>query len=1053
MNPKAKTGAVFDFFFIRSVPAVIWILLLAVFGFAGYRSMIKESLPDLEIPEFYVTTIWDGATPAMVEKEVTQKIEKELRGIKGLKKLFSSSMHGISIVAVSFEAERDLSESMQLLERDLGAAQGKLPKGAERPKVEASSVNDAPIATIALFGDVDRSALESLAETVKRRLERIHGLRKINTSGAREEVVQVGLLPQRLKEAGLSATLVRERIISQGMDAPWGGFERSDLAFTMKMDGAYDDLEDLRELVIARLGGGRLARLKDVAEVRMGHMREKTRAALSWNGGEYAPVVALDLLKAPGQDTLALVEEITKRMEEASASELWPSGVKWRLAGNEAEAIKVELKRGFGNGWQAMLAVFLVLFVLLTWREALVAAVSIPLTLFGAMALLWCMGYTFNLLVIVGMILALGLLVDDFILIMEGMHEGIFIKGLGFADSVKHTIRTYAVPSFSGSITTILVFAPLAFIGGVDGKFIRVIPVTAAVCLGMSYIVSVLLGPPFLRFVLGAAKGNDKKYGPGVIDRLSSKTEKRLAAWLGNAVVSSRKRALCWCLGALALFVLSLFAAGGLRDTLYPKEDGRTLGITLELADDATLEDSTRVGERVGAILRGKPYFQHVLRVAGAKDAYSLSSIHDYLGRIEAPNLVGFACFLVPGTMREKLAFEYAKPLRAEMENALRAETGAQVFINPAIGGSSSEDAVQIDISGEDMERLREIVQEVKLLLEQVPGVVDVRDSIGPAGTELRFRPMQEALDFYQVSQAELAGQMVAYMENEKIARYRRAGVRDDLDIRLGTRWDRAAKPEGPLKDWKELEKLAIINEQGQPVPLWSLAEPEATASQRVILRKEGRRSVTALAKLDGAYLSEVITRMRPKMEALQRGWPAGYAYDFAGEKDQSRTYRNMLLAFCVAIALVYAVLALLFDSMLYPGIILSTVLFSLVGVFFGFMLGGIPFSFSASIGIVALVGIVVNDAIIMVETMRSHRKRGHDVFHSAKMGAADRLRPIVSTTVTNFAGLAPLALSDPGWAPLCQAIIFGELSATVGAVLLIPALFVLLTRESKKAS
>jgi len=332
-----------------------------------------------------------------------------------------------------------------------------------------------------------------------------------------------------------------------------------------------------------------------------------------------------------------------------------------------------------------------------------------------------------------------------------------------------------------------------------------------------------------------------------------------------------------------------------------------------------------------------------------------------------------------------------------------------------------------------------------------VPGVVDVRDNMGPEGTELRFRPMHEAMDYYGVSQEELAGQMVAYMEHEKVGRMRRSEGRDDLDIRLGTWWaSQQGRLAGP-KGWDELELLSIINEKSRAVPLWSLAEPEMVAAQQVILHKEGRRSVTVLAKLDGAYVSEVLNRMRPQMDAMMQDWPADYTYTFAGEKEVANTYENMFRVFLVAIVLVYCILALLFDSLLHPGIIMSTVLFALVGVFCGFLLLEIPFSFSASIGIVALVGIVVNDAIIVVQTMNNHRKAGLDVAEAARQGAADRLRPIFSTTVTNFAGLTPLALSDPGWAPLCKAIIFGEVTATLGAVVLIPALYVLLTPARKE--
>ncbi len=1048
---KNSFGPVFDFLFIRRVPAIIWIMLLLFSGFAGYQGMVRESLPDLEIPEAYVITTWEGATPAMVEKEVTAKIERQLRGMKGLKNMYSSSQHELSIIAVSFHADCSVSESLQLLERQVSTAASLLPKAAKRPRVEATSVRDLPIGSLVLYSEgttqaasVSRSVLEEQARKLAREMNRVSGIRKARLVGGRKQVVRVRLQPEQMRAAGIPATLVRERIMNSGSDAPWGRFDNPDFGFSMKLDGAYRDLDTLRNLVLQRDESGSPLRLRDVAQVSKGHLPERTRAFLSWKGSAFEPVVAIELLKEPGQDTIALVNRVKQALDRATQSSEWPRGVQCRLTANQAEAIQVELDRGLGNGWQSMLAVFLVLFVLLTWREALVAAISVPLTLLGSMAVLWMAGYTFNMLVLVGMILALGLLVDDFILIMEGMHEGIFIQRLGFAESVRRTIRMYAMPSFSGSVTTVLVLLPLAFVGGVDGKFIRVIPVAAAVCLIVSYVVSVLLGPALVRMFIKP----DRTYGPGVMDRFSHAAEDRLQRWLGIRVVGSRGQAWRWVAGAALTLCVSLFFAANLRETLYPKEDGRELGVTVTLAPEAPLEHTAKVARRVGDILAKKPWLEHVMMVVGGKDSFSMVSIHDLIGKNKASHVAGFACFLVPGSQRDRLAYQYVPELRAELKEALRDEPGAKVFMTPQVGGSSRGDAIQIDLTGEDMGELRHMSEQVMAALKHVPGVVDVRDNLGPARTELRFTPKPESMDFHKVNREGLAGQMVAWMENEKVGTYRLSGTRDDLDIRLGGRWENTRPSATGPEDWKELERLAVVNAEGHSVPLWSLVQPRVEAASQVILHKQGRRTVTVLAKLDGVYVSEVLDRMRPEMENMRQSWPAGYEYLFAGEADVEATYANMFRTFLLSVLLVYAMLALLFDSLLHPVIILSTVLFSLVGVFTGFFFLGIPFSFSASIGMVALVGIVVNDAIIMVETMNSRRKNGAGVREAAAQGVADRLRPIVSTTITNFAGLAPLALSDPGWAPLCQAIIFGEFTATIGAVLLVPALYVLLTRS-----
>ncbi|TIH18123.1 efflux RND transporter permease subunit [Marinifilum sp. JC120] len=1045
---NTKTDSIFSFFFLRKVPAIIWGLVLTGFGLVGYNSMSKEALPDLEIPTFYVTTVWEGANSAMVEKSITQKIEKELRGLKGVKRVRSTSTYSSSLIIVTFEADCSIQDSRQLLRQRVDTARNEMPKDTKPPKIDFSTVNDIPVTTVALSGEVGRTVLEELGTSLRRELRRIPGVRKVNKVGIRKKVIHIQLHPDKLKEYGIPASVVRDKITSNGVDAPWGKFENRDLNFSLRMDGVYNELEDLKKLFIGKRFGGGIVRLDDIATVSRSHRKGTEQAALSWEGEDFETVVGLEILKSPGYDTIDLVEKVRKELSKTQSGSIWPEGVHWRLTGNQAEMIETELNRGLTNGWQAMLAVFCVLLVLLTWREATVAALSVPLTLLGTVAILWAMGYTFNLLVIIGMIIALGLLVDDFILIMEGMHDALFLKGMNFTESVKYTISTYAVPSFSGSLTTILVFTPLALIPGVDGKFMRIIPVTAAVCLVVSFAVSIIIGPALLRPFLGK-RGNHE---PGFVDRLSHKLETKLTGWLRTNVVNNKKRAGLWLGGALGVFMLSIMATEGMRATLYNDEDGRTIGISIELACDTPIEETALVAERLSPILQSKPYIQNVMRVVGGKDAYSKSSNFDHMRGEQTPHIMGFGCYLIPGKDRDRIGFDYVPELKKEFEDALKDQPGAKVYINAQRGGPESGDPIQIQINGTDFSKLRSIAQDIKEELNSIPGIYDVRDNLGPARSELRYTPMREALDHHGLSTNELANQMMVYMENEKIADYQLPGTKDDLEIRIGTWWpSQNGKMAGP-KSWHELAGLSIINEKGESIPLESIANPHMTTATPLILHADGRRALTVLAKNKGIYLPEVVEKMHPVLKEMQRDWPEGYTYTIIGDEEADETYANMFKAFCGSIILVFAILALLFDSLLYPLIILSTVLFALGGVFFGFMLFGLPFSFSAAIGIVALVGIVVNDAIIVVETIRNHLKTGVPLFEAAARGAADRLRPITSTTITNFAGLTPLALSDPGWAPICQAIIFGEITATVGAIILIPALFVVLTRKEKCA-
>ncbi len=1039
-----RFSAWFHFLFVNRTFALVLVLLILVTGGVGYRSMIKESLPDLAIPQALIVTEWLGASPEVVEKEITEPLEQRIKAMKGLRRYRSGSLESVSIIAVEFHASAPSAESMQRLRSKIGQAEAYLPKGTEKPKIEQIAVRDIPIATIALFGDLEDATLGHAAKKLEKRLSRIPGVKKVEVQGHRKAVMRVQLLPERLRALGISPTVIKAKLMEGGKDVPWGKFENTDFPYALKMAGAYRDLDALRELPVVRMAEGRAIRLKEVAQVSRSFEKEHTRTAISWRGADFSKVVSLTLYKLPEHDTIQVIDLAQEAMSEAQQAADWPAGMTYQWVADESELIWDELANSFNNGWQAMLIVFLILFILLSWREALVAALSIPLTFFGTLAILWAVGYTFNVLVIIGMILALGLLVDDFILMMEGMHEGLFVRRERFPKAAWHTMKAYAVPSLSGTLTTILVLIPLAAIGGIDGKFIRIIPLTAAVALTLSYVISLLIAIPLSGLLLNRPRYRMTKTR---IDQSTEMVERGLRKFLIRHAIPSKGRA--WMLIGLAmgLFGLSVIAAQSLPNVLYPKEDGRNLGITIELPVDSSLDDSAALAERVGQVLRSKPYFVHIVRMVGAKDPYSQSSIGDSLSESLAPHFVGFSGLLTPKQERDKLGFEYVEELGAEIEDRLKGVPGARLTITPEIGGPTAEDPVQIELVGEDITELREISQQVQRLLSGIPGVADVQDNLGQMQTTAALVPRREALDFYHVAESDLAEQVRIYMEDDKVGTFILPGLDADLPIRLGTYWpSRGDRPGGPT-DWNEFQQLTIIAEQGQSVPLSALVDRSLDQVSQTIPHKEGLRSVTVKAKTTRATVNDIVAALEPKLRELQRTWPRGYEYRFAGEKEAAEeTYANVHKAFVIAVFLVFAILALLFDSFKQPAIILFSVVFGLMGVFFGFYVLELPLSFTAMIGIVALIGINVNDAIVMIDTMNRHRRAGRSVQKAAAQGAADRLRPIVSTTVTTTLGLIPLALSDPGWMPLCAAIICGELMSTVTSLGLIPCLYVLLT-------
>lgn len=1045
-SEPASAGRLGRFFFLKTTFATLCLLLLMLGGYVAYDGMIKENFPDLAIGQAVVSTAWPGADAGAVEQRITNELERKLKGVKGLKRFRSASLASLSIVGVEFRPDVDIESGLARLRAAVDEASSAFPRQAEKPAIQQVSVNDTPVITLALTGDVDIALLAQVAGDLKRSLERIRGVNKVTVAGDREEIVRIRLIGARLSALGLSPLTVRDAILAANIDAPWGEFEGDEIGATFRLLGRYRTVRDLERLPVSR-ASNRIVRLGEVAEIRRDLERETTRAALSWNGSAFRTSVSLSITKLPGADTIAVVDRLRATIADAAAGGTWPTGIDYRIVSNQAPDIADGLSNVFSNGWQAMLAVFVILFIALTWREAIIAGLAIPITFAGALLVLWALGFTLNQMVLIGMVLALGLLVDVFILMMEGMHENIYVRQRPFAEAALATIRTYSMPALAGQLTTILAMTPLLAIGGLAGKFIRIMPVTAVICLVLSLFVALFLCIPLSRWLLARGDGAPQKTW---IDRQTERASGWLEGLLSAYFVRTKWHAVAWPIVAVVILVVGGMLFARLPITVFPKTDGRPLGVLVEMEPETSLASAQRCAAAVGEVLRARPVFESVTKLVGTKSPFSINSIGEQLAPSEAAYIVGFSAVFTPRSERDLLAYQYLPELRGEIVEAMAACPGGELVMTPQTGGASTEDPVQIAITGNDLERLRRVVQEVRGALASVKGTSDVRDNLGPAKLDVRASPKREALDFYNVATRDLAEQIRLMMTDDEIGKFARGGVEGDLKIRLGFAWPSRSGDVGGPTTVLETYLLQIINRDGTTVPLQAVVDFDLQAAPLAILHVDGDRTVTVSAKTSGRTATEILGDVSPQLEAMQRSWPAGFSYRFAGEAEESaETFGSAGVVFLIALVLVFSLLVIQFDSFLQPVIIMSAVPLALTGTFFTFAALSEPFSFMAMVGIIALIGIVVNDTIVMIETMNGHIEDGAQVPLAAARGAADRLRPILTTSITTIVGLTPLALSDPMWWPLCLAIISGLAVATVMSLLIVPGLYVLLTRRS----
>lgn len=1031
------------FFFLKKVFAILLIVLLSVGGLIAYNSMIKEADPDIQVASAIVTTTWGGADPETIESQVTDKIEKELKSLKGLKNIESSSFNGVSVISVEFQANANVNESMQLLRQKVDDAEPEINANADKPKIEQVSVQDAPILTIALYGKLDIGILSRAAEDIKDRLEKVSGVREVNLVGQRKEVVHVQLLPSRLSSLGISPTTVSNRIQAANLDMPWDQIENEEIGAQVRLFGRFRTLEDLRDLPITRLGGndGRTVRLSEIAEVRRDLEREKTRAFISWRGSDYEPVVSLQIVKVPGSDTINIVNNALTALKTIKQDpNVWPFGMDYRITSREDEIITNNQNDLIWNLIQAVIGVFLVLFIALTWKEAVIAGLSIPVTFLGAFFILWVSGQTLNNMVIYGIVLALGLLVDVFILMMEGMHESLFVEQLTFDQAAFKTVRTYAVPALTGQLTTILAMLPLMAISGTMGKFVRLMPATAIICLLLSYAISLLIDIPLSRLLLDQVKGAAKETP---VDKLTAWASKNFTRWSLKVTVRNKKTASAWILGTLTVFICTAVAVVQLPGSLFPDDDQRNLSINVELPPSATLENSQQVADDLGEILRSENYFESVTKFVGQKSTLvgesGIKSTQDNY-------LLGFSAVFTPASERQYYSYKYIDNIRAELSQALRSYPGANLMINVPSTGRGG-DPIAVEIKGGNLEKLRQISGEVQLALRQITGTEDVRDGLGDIRYDLKFVPRREALNFYGISQDDLAQQGRYLMTDNHIGNYAIGDGEEDLEIRLSTAWpSRHGNVGGPTQG-DELTMLQAFSSEQGAISARSVMEVQESVAPLSITHTDTERTVTVYSKALGRTPGEILAELRPKLEEMKKSWTTGYDYQFGGDAEtQSETFGSAIQMSYIAVFLVFSVLVLQFGSFSQAVIIMFTIPFGLIGTFGGFSLLQLPLSFPAVIGIISLVGIVVNDAIVMVETMNIRRDSGMSIRQAAAQGAGDRIRPVITTSLTTIVGLIPLAISDPVWFPLCMAIIFGLCASTLIALLVIPCLYLHLT-------
>lgn len=1003
------------------------ILVMIALTLAGTVSVIaipKENAPEVVIPVAIVTTVLRGGSPDDVASLVTKEIEKEVAAVDNLDKLTSTSRAGFSTVVAEFEASADLDKSIQDVKDAVDRAKGGLPRDADEPNVTRVAFNDQPILIISLSGGLPPSEFTKLAKEVQDELELVSGVSRVDISGTRNREATVVVRREAMDAYGLSLGEVVGAIQAGNASVPVGTITVDDIEYAVAFEGELTDPADLLTVVVAERGGAPVY-LADVADIVDGIERARTIARASVDGAPSEAAITLAIYKRSGANIFSTSSSVKERLEELKESML--SGITTQVSIDLGEEVEKSLTELVRVGLETVLLVMLCLILTIGWRESVVAGLSIPLSFVIAFIGLYASGNTINFVSLFSLILAIGILVDSGIVVTEAIHTR-YKKFGNPLDAAREAIREYAWPLTAGTMTTVAVFAPLFFISGVTGQFIASIPFTIIFVLVASIFVALGLVPLIaIMFTKSEMNSLEKRQ-----EEWNAKAQAWYRAWLTAKLGDAKwQRSFLRWMGVAFVASIVLVFSGAVNVIFFPQDDAEYVFLEIEMKQGAPLYQTDLAARAVEEVLYGDPNIQSFVTTVGGSSALSGNAT-------AGAKYANITVRLVDPEDREIRSTAILEDLRTRV--APFTEFTVRAF-EPS-GGPPSGAPVVVTFSGESLDDLETAVDKAERLMEGIEGTTEITSSMRDNATEFAL-----TIDRAKAAELGLSSAQVASTLRTAVAGSISTTIKrdtEDIDVvvlsNLNPSW---VEPDETTRvPIDALLNLPLKTPRGT-VLLSSVAEPSVERANAVIRREDQENIATVSSYLTaGNTATDVSAAFKAQMD--EAGLPDGISMKIGGEtEDVDQSFREMGFALIGGMVLMLGILVLTFNSFRYSFYLLMLVPLSLVGVFVGLAITGEPLSFPSMLGVIALAGIIINHAIILVDSIivRMRNPENRTLAEVVVDGSVSRLRPIFLTTVTTVVGMIPLAGASALWGPLAFAIMFGLTFAMLLTLVLTPIL------------
>ncbi|HVZ76103.1 MAG TPA: efflux RND transporter permease subunit [Candidatus Paceibacterota bacterium] len=1016
--------AIWKFFLEKRRFTLLLIAALVLWGSIAAIKITKESAPEVSIPVGIVTTVLPGASAADVERLVTDKMEEHLANIENLDTLTSTSRDGISSVVVQFLASADLDKSIATLKDDVDKAKPDLPAEAQDPIVSDVNFVDQPVLIISVSADQPFAQLAELGDTVKDELQTVPGVSRVDVSGVRNREIDIVVRKAALAQYGLSLPQITSAIAAANSSLPVGQITVDNVNYNIAFEGSFDTVSDIGSVAILNVGG-QVIYLRDIADVSDGVEEATSYSRVSVSGKPSEQAMTLLVYKVRGQDVTTVTKAVRAKLADLQSTTLSGSQVVVSLdAGDEVETDLTELTR---TGLETMALVMLALFATIGWREAVVAGLSIPLSFLIAFIGLLYSGNTLNFVSLFSLILAIGILVDSGIVVVEAIHTRIRKFGNKEVAAVE-AVREYGWPLMGGTLATVSFFVPLFFISGIVGKFIASIPFTLIFVLVASIVVALGLVPTLA--ILFSHTEHDTPFL-----KLQEEYAEKARAWYADKLRRffahrAWQNRFLWGMTAAFILALMLPMLGLLQTTFFPQGDSDYLYADIELPPGSSLGQSDLAAREVEEILYNDPNIASFVTEVGASSEFGNNPQSD-------PRFANLTINLPKD--RKESSTDILQNIRKE----LSVITDAKITADEPSGGPPVGAAIDLKFMGDDQDSLDQAVAMARSALEATPGATNIDATNKNETTEFTLTIDRAKLAQVGLSPAIVASTLRTAVSGTKATSISGTDQDVDVNVYLDLNPDATDPHQNTNTTLDSLNQIPVPTPSGDTVLLGSLLEEGITRNNSVINHEDRKKVVELTADtLPGYTAGGVLAAYQHTMDDAKL--PAGVTSEVAGENEQTNeSFIEMGYALLAGVALTFFILVLAFNSYRFAGYLLMLVPLSLIGVFGGLFLTAQTLSFSSLLGVIALAGVIINHAIILMDSIIQRIKVGNgraltDIIVEA---AVSRLRPIVLTTVTTVIGMIPLTYASALWGPLAFAILFGLSFAMILTLVLIPTL------------